>query len=84
MFGSSVSTYRARRAARAHSPTSAPVVARTYERHLTQAKRREPYIKARVAMAVHQHPTYNHLYESVRPVTLTLLRSLTDLFRQPT
>ena len=84
MFGSSMSTYRARRAPRARSPTSAPVVARTYERHLTQAERREQCIKARVAMAVHQHPTYNHLYESVRPVTLTLLRSLTDLFRQPT
>ena len=84
MFGSSMSTYRARRAPRARSPTSAPVVARTYERHLTQAERREQHIKARAAMAVHQDPTYNHLYESVHPVTHTLLCPLTDHIRQPT
>ena len=35
-----------------------------------QVKRREKYIKARVAMAVHQVPTYNHLYESVQSLTL--------------
>ena len=34
-------------------------------------------------MAVHQVPTYNHLYESVRPVTHTLLCPLTDHIRQP-
>ena len=34
-------------------------------------------------MAVHQHPTYNHLYESVQPATHTLLFPLTDHITQP-